>query len=66
MPDYDFTDTIRICGEDCEYDPVACMARMYCCHCGQPNEVEVMLEDGQPVYMGYSCDKCMLFNDPEG
>jgi len=66
MSDYDFTDTITIGGEDCDYDPVAKMARIYCCHCGQPNDVEVELENGEPVYMGFTCDKCMQFNEPEG
>lgn len=66
MTDYDFTDTVVICGEECDYDPKACVARIYCCHCGACNEVEVSLENGEPVYMGFSCDKCMLFNEAEG
>lgn len=62
---YDFRETVRILGEDCGYDPESGAALIYCMHCGQPNVVLVGLEDGRPVFMGFTCDKCMLFNAPE-
>lgn len=61
MSEYEYTTTVTICGEECDYDPVARVARIHCVHCGAPTDVEVELEDGHPVYMGHACDKCRLF-----
>lgn len=65
MYEYDFHETLRILGEDCGYDPGAGVALIYCLHCGQPNVVLIDVEDEKPEFMGFTCDKCMLFNAPE-
>jgi transposase-like protein len=61
----DYTETVVINGEECDYDPAAQMARMYCDSCGQPNEVPAFREeDGSVDFQGFVCEHCGAFNAP--
>ena len=64
MPDY--TTTIMISGEECDYDAEGHIALIYCNSCSAGNEVEVFLDDqGEPEFMGFVCEKCNAWNGPE-
>ena len=63
MPD--FTGTVSIRGEICDFDPVAKIARIYCENCSHPNEIEIELDaGGQPVFQGFACENCGHWNGP--
>jgi len=61
----DFSALVRIWGEDCDFDPVAGVARIYCIHCGNACHVDLDVENGKPVFLGFTCDRCGLFNPPD-
>ena len=58
----EFTDTIMIAGEECLYNPTAKLALIQCENCGHMNQVEVEIEKGEPVFMGFSCENCGYWN----
>lgn len=60
----DFTETIVIRFEDCDYDPVNHIARIMCENCGHMNEVEIEIENNEPRFMGFVCENCGTFNAP--
>ncbi|AAS96671.1 hypothetical protein [Nitratidesulfovibrio vulgaris] len=61
----DFTATVTINGEECDYAPDAGMARIPCGNCGTLNEVEIELAaDGTPSHSGFSCENCGHWNSP--
>ncbi len=60
----EFTETIVINGQDCDYDPVSKTARIWCSNCSEPNDVEISFVDGEPAYDGFVCEKCGTWNAP--
>jgi len=61
-----FTEIIVLAGVECDYDPEAHIALVYCANCSERNEVDVWVENGEPRYAGFVCVKCGAFNGPEG
>jgi len=61
MPEY--TTTLLIRGEECDYDPEGHMARIPCENCGHVNEVEVWTDDaGAADFSGFACENCGHWN----
>lgn len=60
----EYTDTIVIKGDECDYDPLNHVARILCENCGVYNEVEVWIKDGEPEFFGFVCEKCAHWNAP--
>ena len=58
----DFTQTVKIKGDDCPYDPERGVALIYCSNCGEENEVDVDVTDGVGSFMGFVCSKCGFWN----
>lgn len=63
MPEY--TTTLLIRGEECDYAPEGHMARIPCENCGHVNEVEVWTDDaGAADFSGFACENCGHWNGP--
>lgn len=63
MPEY--TATLIIRGEGCDYDPEEHVARIPCENCGHINEVEVWTDDaGAADFSGFACENCGHWNGP--
>ncbi|WP_353116571.1 hypothetical protein [Nitratidesulfovibrio sp.] len=63
MPEY--TATLIIRGEGCDYDPEEHVARIPCENCGHINEVEVWTDSaGAADFSGFACENCGHWNGP--
>ncbi len=60
-----FRATIKVRGEELEYDPEAREALVSCEKCGHPNVVPCSEEAGEMVFYGFSCENCGTWNAPE-
>jgi hypothetical protein len=60
-----FSEVVVIRGEECQYDPVRHVARIMCENCAHINEVDVWIENGEPGFMGFVCEKCGHWNGPQ-
>jgi hypothetical protein len=64
MSELNTTTVIVIRGEECRFDPVLNIAVIPCENCAHENEVEIDIKHGQPVFMGFVCEKCGHYNGP--
>jgi len=58
----EFTESIMIADEECLYNPTAGLAAISCENCGHMNRVEVEVDNGEPVFSGFSCENCDYWN----